>query len=83
MFSNMETVGRWWNGSLGTLTRRDIFLRVESVWEVEARQGGADGTSGVFQFKSESEAREFVERCKVGPWQWRDLTQLTRRGETH
>jgi hypothetical protein len=77
----METVGRWWNGSLGTMTRRDIFLRVESVWEVEARQGGADGTSGVFQFKSETEAREFVERCKVGPWTWRDLTELTRRGE--
>jgi hypothetical protein len=79
----METVGRWWNGSLGTMTRRDIFLRVESVWEVEARQGGAEGTSGVFQFKSETEAREFVERCKVGPWQWRDLTELTRRGEAH
>ena len=78
----METVGRWWNGSLGTMTRRDVFLRRETLWEVEARQGGVEGTSGVFQFTSEDEARQFVERCKVGPWKWRDLTELTKRGET-
>ncbi|GAA0915577.1 hypothetical protein Vau01_014830 [Virgisporangium aurantiacum] len=81
MCSVMETVGRWWNGSLGTMTRRDVFLRVEQVWEVEARQGGADGTAGIFQFTSEQEARDFVERCKVGPWDWRDLTEITRREE--
>lgn len=78
----METVGRWWNGSLGTMTRRDVFLRVEQVWEVEARQGGVEGTSGVFTFTSEQEARQFVERCKVAPWVWRDLTELTRREES-
>ncbi len=77
----METVGRWWNGSLGTMTRRDVFLRVEQVWEVEARQGGADGTAGVFTFRSEEEARKFVERCKVGPWEWRDLTEITRHDD--
>jgi hypothetical protein len=46
------------------------------IWEVEARQGGADGMARTWHFDTEGEARQFVERCLTGPRQWRDLTRL-------
>ncbi len=70
----METVGRWWNGTWGRLSRRDVYLRTGPVWEVEARQGGVDGSSRTWRFDSEAEARAFVERCLVGPGTWRELS---------
>jgi len=72
----METVGKWWNGTWGRLARRDVFLRVGTLWEVEAREGGADGRSRVWRFTSEEEARAFAQRCMTAPGRWRDLQQL-------
>jgi hypothetical protein len=69
----MDVVGRWWNSSMGTMTRKDLFLRTESVWTVELRQGGADGRSSVHRFRSEADARAFVKRCQTGPGHWRDI----------
>jgi hypothetical protein len=69
----METAGRWWNGSFGTMSRRDIYLRTSAVWTVELRQGGSDGRSNVRRFGSEAEARAFVKQCQIGPGHWREL----------
>ena len=69
----MEQVARWWNGSYGRLSRRDVFLRRGTVWEVEAREGGAEGRSRVFRFDSEQEAVAFAQRCRGGPGRWREL----------
>jgi hypothetical protein len=72
----METVGKWWNGTWGRLARRDVFLRVGTLWEVEAREGGADGRSRIWRFLSEEEARAFAERCMTRPGKWRDLQHV-------
>src|SRR5688500_7408447 len=66
----MEPVGKWWNGTWGRLARRDVFLRVGTLWEVEAREGGADGRSRIWRFLSEEEARAFAERCMTRPGKW-------------
>jgi hypothetical protein len=57
----MELVGRWWNGELGRAARRDIWLKRERVWRVEARQG--DGHSHVWShdYPTEDDARAAVE----------------------
>ncbi len=49
---SMETVGRWWNGTWGRLARRDVYLRIGTVSEVEAREGGAEGRSRTWQFET-------------------------------
>jgi hypothetical protein len=69
----MDMIGRWWNGSFGTASRRDIFLRTHTVWEVETRERGSVGRSCVYRFASEADARAFVKECLVGPDSWRDL----------
>jgi hypothetical protein len=44
--SIMETVGHWWNGTWGRLARLDVYLRIQKPqWEVELREGGAEGRS--------------------------------------
>jgi hypothetical protein len=85
----MELVGRWWNSSMGTMSRKDLFLRNESVRILELRQGGAEGRSSFRRFGSEADARAFVKRCQIGPGEWRDVTNVgsspagdARRGET-
>ncbi len=69
----MEQVAWWWSGSYGRLSRRDVLLRRGAVWEVEAREGGAEGQSKIFRFDSEDEATRFAERCGTGPGRWREL----------
>jgi hypothetical protein len=75
----MEIVGRWWNGSWGRLSRQDVFLRAETVWEVEARRGGAEGRSRTWRFHTQEEARAFVARClEAGVGEWRELPAAPR-----
>lgn len=73
----MEQVARWWNGNYGRLGRRDVYLRRGTLWEVEAREGGAEGRSKVFRFDTEDEAMGFLKRCLEGPGNWRQLSVST------
>ena len=74
----MGIVGRWWNGSFGRLTRRDIWLRTDGrTWRVEAR--GGDGDSPVWRRDHPDEASARAEIAAMmsrtgGPEAWRDLT---------
>jgi hypothetical protein len=83
----MDMIGQWWNSSFGTMSRRDIFLRTQTVWEVETREGGSVGQSNIRRFASEADARAFVKQCLADPDDWRDLdvaaaTPTTRPGLT-
>ncbi|GIJ52459.1 hypothetical protein Val02_93450 [Virgisporangium aliadipatigenens] len=69
----MELLEKWWNGSWGRLARRDVLLRVGAIWEVEVREGGADGHSRVWRFPTEEEARAFAQQCMTPSGKWRDL----------
>jgi hypothetical protein len=62
----MDVIGRWWNGWFCTTSRRDIFLRTQTVWEVETRHGGSVGQSNIHRFASEDDARAFLKRCLAG-----------------
>jgi hypothetical protein len=73
----VEQVSRWWNGNFGRLGRRDVYLRRGTLWEVEAREGGAEGRSKVFRFDTEDEAMDFLNRCLEGPGDWRQLSVST------
>ena len=70
-------MARWWNGNYGRLGRRDVYVRRGTLWEVEAREGGAEGRSKTFRFDSEDEAMAFVKRCLEGPGDWRQLSVST------
>lgn len=78
-------VGRWWNGSWGTWTRRDIWLFEDGArWRVRARDGGENGRDLTWPlFAKEYEARALVERListAPGPaGQWKDITSLVNR----
>jgi hypothetical protein len=53
----MDVVGHWWNGTWGRLARLDVYLRVQKPqWEVELREGGAEGRSQRWVFDDEAEA---------------------------
>jgi hypothetical protein len=45
-------------------------------WEVELREGGAEGRSRRWTFDSEAEAEAFVERALAAkPVDWKKMTQ--------
>jgi hypothetical protein len=72
----METVGHWWNGIWGRLARLDVYLRMQKPrWEVELREGGAEGRSRRWTFDSEPEATMFVERALAAKQaDWKKMT---------
>jgi hypothetical protein len=70
----------WWNGKWGQLARRDIWLKRDQVWRVEARQGDGDSRVWSHEYPTEAEARaavaEVMDRTG-GPGEWKDLTRLS------
>lgn len=58
-----RTIQHWWNGTWGRLARRDIYLRSQTVWRVELRQGGAEGRTKEWTFDSEAQARELIDQA--------------------
>jgi hypothetical protein len=74
--SIMEMVSHWWNGTWGRLARLDVYLRMERPrWEVELREGGAEGRSHRWTFDSETEAAAFVERALAAKQtDWKKMT---------
>jgi hypothetical protein len=71
----VRTIERWWNGSWGRLVRRDVFLREHrGRWQVETRQGGAEGRGRAWTFDDEQEARRWLARClDDGRGGWRQV----------
>ncbi|MFY1635577.1 hypothetical protein ACN27F_20270 [Solwaraspora sp. WMMB335] len=70
----MEQRKHWWNGSWGRLARRDVFLRTDAdKWFVEARSGGAEGTSRFAEYDDEEAAYDAVRRLLGGPGEWREV----------
>ncbi|MEU1751980.1 hypothetical protein ABZ436_04875 [Micromonospora matsumotoense] len=69
-----EQVSRWWNGSWGRLTRRDVWLSREVRWHVVARAGDVEtGRALRWEFATEDEARAMVQRLvRAGGDQWRE-----------
>ncbi|MDZ5447767.1 hypothetical protein U2F26_34540 [Micromonospora sp. 4G57] len=58
-----DVAGRWWNGILGRLTRRDVWLTREVRWKVVARAGDSEtGQVLRWEFDTDTEARAMVER---------------------
>jgi hypothetical protein len=70
----MEQRQHWWNGSWGN-ARRDVFLRTDAdLWWVEARTGGPEGNSRVWELHDEDKATEAVRILLAGNDGWRDVT---------
>jgi hypothetical protein len=69
-----KLVAHWWNGSWGTMTRRDIHVWAEDGWyHVEwASQDGREG--GDAWFAGPDNARAAVRRLiEYRPGEWRDI----------
>lgn len=77
----MDLVGRWWNGTWGRLTRRDIWLyRDGPAWLVQLRTGDSDSPVREHRFATEAQARAFVQHgIDTGGSGWKDLTRLYQR----
>jgi hypothetical protein len=56
----MELYGRWWNGELSRNTRRDIWLKRDHVWRVEARQGDGHAHVWTYDYPTEDDARAAI-----------------------
>ncbi|RNH99647.1 hypothetical protein EEZ25_21855 [Micromonospora aurantiaca] len=68
-----EVVKRWWNGSWGRLTRRDVWLVRESRWTVVARAGDTDtGKVLRWTYDKRDDASAMIERLlradTAGQW---------------
>src|SRR5262245_7776770 len=76
----MELRARWWNGRWGRLARRDIWLKHDQVWRVEARKGDGDAKIWSHDYPTEHEARAAIAAMMKrtgGPGEWQDLTKIT------
>ncbi len=82
-----DLVAPWGNGQRDRSARRDIWLTSDGqVWNVRARQGGADGREMVYDFTRDHEARAMVARLiatapggwKGGRW-WRGCPKTAGR----
>jgi hypothetical protein len=65
-----------WNNRWGRLARMDILVYEDAgIWTVEAREGGADGTSRWFELPSEDLATDCVRDLisASGFDDWREL----------
>ncbi|MFF0654943.1 hypothetical protein [Micromonospora tulbaghiae] len=73
--SGKELVARWWNGTWGRLTRRDVWLAREIRWHVVARAGDSEtGKVLRWEFDTEDEARQMVRRLvQAEGGQWREM----------
>jgi hypothetical protein len=56
----IELHGRWWNGELSRNTRRDIWLKRDHVWRVEARQGDGHTHAWTHDYPTEEDARAAI-----------------------
>lgn len=70
-------VERWWNGTWGSLARRDVWLwrTADGGWRVELSLGGLDdGVREHEDFDDEAAARVFLDRALAqGGSGWRRL----------
>lgn len=65
----------WWNGRWGSVQRRDVYLRTaDDQYVVEAREGGAAGTSRRWQPPTEEHALQLVDELLNDQHGWRELT---------
>jgi hypothetical protein len=66
--------------TLGRLARRDIWLKHEHLWRVEARTGDGDAEVWTHDYPTETDARAVI-RAMIdrngGPTEWRDIQKLT------
>lgn len=63
-----HVVERWWNGSWGTMSRRDVWLRTNGeTWQVGVRDGHTEGT---LRYPDETRARQQLDLLlsEAGPW---------------
>jgi hypothetical protein len=70
-----ELVTRWWNGTWGRLTRRDVWLAREVRWHVVARAGDSEkGKVLRREFDAEDDARQMAKRLvQADGGQWREM----------
>jgi hypothetical protein len=72
----VELIGRWWNGQLSRNTRRDIWLKQDLVWRVEAREGDGHAKVWTHEYPTEDDARAaiaaMIERSG-GPAEWQEF----------
>jgi hypothetical protein len=52
----MELRGRWWHGHLSRAARRDIWLKRDHVWRVEARAGDGHAHIWAHDYPTEDDA---------------------------
>ncbi|WP_200210905.1 hypothetical protein [Micromonospora coerulea] len=80
-FAPMEVRGRWWNGAVGRMARRDIWLVFNGrLWRVPGRLRGDAGEEVSYDFPDEASARSMVDRMmKTSAGTWRDLTEAVRQ----
>jgi hypothetical protein len=65
----------WWNGRWGRIARCDVYLRAEGDrYAVEAREGGADGTTRTWYPPTEEDALQLVDDLLSDQDGWRELT---------
>jgi hypothetical protein len=66
-----QLVERWWNGSWGSMTRKEVRLyRSPQGWRVETDRGGHILSRA---FATEEEAREIVDLAPRTPGEWSRL----------
>jgi hypothetical protein len=56
----MELRGRWWHGELSRASRRDIWLKHDHVWRVEAREGDGHARVWTHDYPTEDDARAAI-----------------------
>jgi hypothetical protein len=74
-------VKQWWNGELDRFARRDVVVWAtegRERWMVEARWGGADGTSRFRETPTEHEAFALAMRWRNASRgdEWKDISRL-------
>nr|WP_239542992.1 hypothetical protein [Micromonospora terminaliae] len=69
-------VARWWNGTWGRLTRRDVWLAREVRWHVVARAGDSEAGNVLrWEFDTEEDARQMVKRLvQADGGHWREMS---------
>jgi hypothetical protein len=71
----MERRGHWWNGTWGRIGRRDVYLYEDGGrWRVEARLGGAEGSSRWFEHGGPGPAADRIRELLTEPGRWRELS---------